>query len=82
MKWRRPKNLLRPLQSIEVTKYRLTWKPAPPKLKNAPPFLAPFGFRPKTLPAQIDFRSLEFGVVRDEHFQTTRLCLSVGVAGL
>ena len=69
MKWRYPKNLLRPVQSIEVPKYRLSWKPAPSKLKNAPPFLVPFGFRPKTLPAQLVFRSLEFGVIRTNTFK-------------
>ena len=69
MKWRYPKNLLRPVQSIEVPKYRLSWKPAPSKLKNAPPFLAPFGFRPKTLPAQLVFRSLEFGFIRTNIFK-------------
>ena len=69
MKWRCPKKLLRPVQSIEVTKYHLTWKPAPPELKHAPPFLAPFGFRPKNPSPELVFRSLEFGVVRTNTFK-------------
>ena len=40
--------------NTEAPKCRLSWKPAPSKVcafENAPPFLAPFGFRPKIPPS-------------------------------